>query len=115
MNMKLERAKLNRQIELSGKEYIFYKQGENSFGEPTDEVVELYRKKCIYHEVNSFISKSTGETTSYVNKKQPRLLTMFTDDYVKADKVDVNGRMLNVVGTINVQEYNLSLDICLEE
>lgn len=71
----------------------------------------------------------TGQTAaSYRTEKTPQLLVPYEDFYFKnesgedefqqvkvGDTVNWNGRLLRVTGVLNVQEWNLLMDISFEE
>lgn len=116
MNLKMEKAKLCRELKRSGKEYKIYRKGKNEFGEPDDEPKEVGALLAIYHESNGYVSKSLGDTTSYRSKKQPMLLCLYEDAtfLLIGDVVIINEKEMLVTGVTNIQEWGIIGDVSLE-
>ena len=89
----------------------------NEFGEPdhTHENI-VCTIKCLYHEQNSNIQITTGETTQVRTKKIPMLLCLYenTDLLEPGDFMILNEKKYKVTGIVNIQEWNLLGDISLE-
>lgn len=116
MSLKFERNKIKRELKKSGKTYSFLREGENEFGESTDEPTQVCSIEAIYHESNGYIRTQTGEAATYRTKKEPKLLCLYEDatSLVSGDYVLINGKRYNVTGVLNVQEWNIVADISLE-
>ena len=118
INNKFEAYKIRRELARSGKEYTFYRNGINEFGEPIEEPVEVGTFKGIYHEQNSNIQITTGETTQTRTKKIPMILCLFDDisglNLRTGDFVIINSRTFNLTGIVNISEWNIVTDISLE-
>lgn len=121
VNKKFEAYKISREIKRSGSSYTFMRQAVNDYGEPDPDVeeTEVGTLSGIYHEENSNVQLTTGETTQIRTKKLPMILCLY--DEAKAlnlqlgDKLYLNGRTLKVVSLVNIQEWNIIGDLSLEE
>ena len=118
INKQFEAYKVKREIKRSGTEYTFYRNDANEFGEPTTEQVTLGVVKGLYHEQNSNIALTTGDTTQTRTKKIPMLLCLWDDlKHVilkVGDKTEINSKVFKVTGVTNVQEWSIVADISLE-
>lgn len=121
VNKQFEAYKLKREIKRSGTEYEFQRMGVNKFGEPSGEYEAVATVKGIYHEQNSNVQITTGDTTQVRTEKIPMILCLYEDLYdgatqlVKAeDLLFINGKKFVVQGIVNVQEWNIIGDISLE-
>lgn len=116
LNTKFEEYKLRRELKRTGKEYEFKRPELNAFKEPTKENKFVCKLKGLYHEQNSHVSVSTGDTTQTRTKKIPMILCMYEDAEILriGDKVEVNSKTLKVTGVVNVQAWNIIADISLE-
>lgn len=116
INTKFESYKLRREIKKVGKEYEFKRAKKNEYKEPTEEKEVVAKISGLYHEQNSKISITTGETTQTRNKKIPMILCLYEEaKLLKAgDVVEINSKKFNVTGVVNIQEWNIISDISLE-
>lgn len=116
INTKFESYKLRREIKKVGKEYEFKRAKKNEYKEPTEEKEVVAKISGLYHEQNSNISITTGETTQTRNKKIPMILCLYEEAKpLKAgDTVEINSKKFNVTGVVNIQEWNIISDISLE-
>lgn len=118
INTTFETYKLKRELARSGKTFRFTRRGLNNFGEPTGLPEELGSLRGLYHEQNSNIQVTTGETTQTRTKKIPMILCLAEDakplDLQTGDIVEINGRVFLVTGIVDIQEWNLIFDISLE-
>lgn len=116
MNTKFEAYKLRRELKRFGKEYEFKRAVLNDFKEPTKEELLAGKLKGLYHEQNSSVSISTGDTTQTRTKKVPMILCLYEDaNFLKiGDKVKINSKTLKVTGVVNIQEWNIIVDVSLE-
>lgn len=118
VNTKFESYKLTRELKRSNKEYEFVRSKVNAFGEPINEAMAVGRFKGIYHEENSNIQITEGETIRIRTKKIPMILCLY-DDVVSLglaidDKTTINSRTFKVTGIVNIQEWNIIADVSLE-
>jgi hypothetical protein len=131
INTRFEAYKLKRELKRSGIDYEFQRLGANDFGEPDDEPTVVGSLKGLYHEQNSNIEITTGDTTRVRTKKIPMILCLFDDttslgsDNEPAldekelglkvdDQVVINGKTFKVTGIVNIQEWSIIGDISLE-
>ena len=117
INTKFEIYKLQRELKRNGISCVFKRYTKNEFGEP-DHVHDniVCEIKCLYHEQNSNIQITTGETTQVRTKKIPMLLCLYENTSLlkPGDFVILNEKKYKVTGIVNIQEWNLICDISLE-
>lgn len=118
INTKFEAYKLKRELKRNGVLYEFVRKENNRFGEPDGETISICCVTGLYHEQNSNIQITTGDTTQTRTKKIPMILCVY-DDFVDTflrpgDFVIINDKKFKVTGIVNVQEWNIALDISLE-
>ena len=116
VNTKFEAYKLRRELKRIGKEYEFKRAKLNDFKEPTKDSVVAGKLTGLYHEQNSNVSITTGDTTQTRTKKVPMILCLYEDaTFLKiGDKVKINSKDFKVTGVVNIQEWNIIADISLE-
>lgn len=118
VNKKFEVYKLKRELKRSGIEYKFYRSKVNDFGEPSDEVEAIGTILGLYHEQNSNIQVTTGDTTQVRTKKIPMILCLYDDvaslSFSVGDFVIINGKTFKLTGVVNILEWNIISDISLE-
>ena len=118
INTQFEAYKIKRELKRSGIDYEFKRSGLNDFGEPDNELVTIGIIKGLYHEQNSNIQITTGDTTQVRTKKIPMILCLYDDAaslvLQVGDLLEINGRQFNVTGITNIQEWNIISDISLE-
>lgn len=116
INTKFEAYKLRRELKKIGVEYEFKRAKLNDFKEPTKESVFAGKLTGLYHEQNSSVSVTTGETTRTRTKKTPMILCLYEDaKFLKLDDiVKINSKTFKVTGVVNIQEWNIIVDISLE-
>ena len=118
MTTKFEAAKLKKELKTSGINYEFKRLKVNDFGEPTEESEVVATIKGLYHEQNSNIQITTGETTQIRTKKIPMVLCLYEDAALAAlkvgDVVTINSKTFKVTGVVDIQEWSIIADISLE-
>lgn len=142
INTKFEAYKLKRELKKSGINYEFKRFKKNKFGEPTGEVAwrqnpvplfPLFIDESIgrvlgtmvdnvgiisglYHEQNSNIQITSGDTTQIRTKKIPMILCLYEDaaSLVPGDIVMINNKIFKATGVVNIQEWGIIGDISLE-
>jgi len=117
---------VKREIKRVGTQFVFMRPTKNEFGEYSDpdDVVTV---TGLYHEHAPHMSDTyrilTGQNPANTRtEKMPQILITY-EDFVKYDDVRIkvgdfvinNGRKLVVTGVFNVQEWNMLVDISLEE
>ena len=118
INKKFEAYKISREIKRSGCSFTFKRKAKNDFNEPSEEAIIVGNLLGIYHEQNSNIAISTGDTTQYRTKKIPMILCLYSDvsklELNVNDFVIFNSKTVKVTGITNVQEWSIVSDISLE-
>jgi len=116
MNKAFEAYKIAREIKRSGGFYTFFRYVLNDFDEPTDETKDVATISGLYHEQNSNIEITTGDTTQIRTTKIPMILCLYEDvsDLQIGDVVTINGKNYKLTGIVNVQEWSIVGDISLE-
>ena len=118
INKKFEAYKVSREIKRSGCSFTFKRKAKNDFNEPSEEAIIVGNLLGIYHEQNSNIAISTGDTTQYRTKKIPMILCLYSDvsklELNVNDFVIFNSKTFKVTGITNVQEWSIVSDISLE-
>lgn len=118
INTRFEAYKIKRELKRSGIDYEFNRTKKNNFGEPTSERVVVGKLKGLYHEQNSAIQITTGDTTQVRTKNVPMILCLYEDTaslvLQVGDIVSINAKTFKVTGITDIQEWNLISDISLE-
>lgn len=124
INTRFELYKLRRELKRNGKDYTFHRRKLNQFNEPTDDLEDVLTIRCLYHEVSSFKTTSTGDSSTTVTEKQPMLLCAVEDvkdsgleigDFIEVeDSVYGGKKVLRFVGIVDIQNYGIIADISLE-
>lgn len=118
INTRFEAYKIKRELKRSGIDYEFKRKKKNDFGEPAGDPEVFGSLKGIYHEQNSNIQVTTGDTAQVRTKKIPMILCLYEDTarlaLVVGDTVTINAKTFKVTGVVNIQEWNLISDISLE-
>lgn len=119
INKQFEAYKIRREIKRSGETYTFMRPSLNEFDEPSGDETEVGSLQGLYHEQNSNIQLTTGDTTQIRTKKLPMILCIYDDaktlNLQLGDKLYLNDRILKVVSLVNIQEWNIIGDLSLEE
>lgn len=119
INKQFEAYKIKREIRRSGETYTFMRPSLNEFGEPSGDETEVGSLRGLYHEQNSNVQLTTGDTTQIRTKKLPMILCIYEDaktlNLQLGDKLYLNDRILKVVSLVNIQEWNIIGDLSLEE
>lgn len=124
---------IKREIKRNPTKMQFFRQELNKFGEPTGEKVLFREYTGLYHEHAPHMLDTyrilTGQTNGDTRtEKTPQLMVPYEDFYFKnevgetewhevrvGDEINLNGRLCRVTGVLNVQEWNLLMDISFEE
>lgn len=119
INKQFEAYKIKREIKRSGETYTFMRPSLNEFNEPSGDETEVGSLRGLYHEQNSNVQLTTGDTTQIRTKKLPMILCIYEDaktlNLQLGDKLYLNDRILKVVSLVNIQEWNIIGDLSLEE
>jgi hypothetical protein len=123
INTKFEAYKLQRELVRNGKDFVFFRSGQNNFGEPSGEASEVSVLMGLYHETTDYIQVGTQDTTQVRtnrggDKKQSYILCLYSKMQEAGIQIGdftmINGKKYKVNGVINVQQWNIIADISLE-
>ena len=118
INKEFEVYKIKRELKRSGIDYEFKRYQKNNFNEPVGDPISIGTIRGLYHEQNSNIQISTGDTTQIRTKKVPTILCLYEDAATLVlqvgDCMEYNGKTFQVTGVVNIQEWNVIADISLE-
>ena len=118
INTQFEAYKIKRELKRSGIDYEFKRFNVNDFGEPVGEPIVVGTIRGLYHEQNSSVQVTTGDTTQVRTKKIPMILCLYEDAaslvLQVGDELKINNKTLKVTGVVNIQEWNIIADISLE-
>lgn len=118
INTQFEAYKLKRELKRSGIDYEFKRTGLNNFGEPVGKPTVVGIIRGLYHEQNSNVQITTGDTTQVRTKKIPMILCLYNDAaslvLQVGDLLEINKKQFKVTGVTNIQEWNIIADISLE-
>ena len=113
------RNKLIRQIKMNGKEYTFYRYGEDDYKQRNQEPEEISTVFGVFHKTNSsdsYLMSKVSDATQISAKPKPMMLLLYEDglDLQKDDFVMINEKQFKVVTKQNVQELNIAFEVSLE-
>lgn len=140
LNNCFELYKIRREIRRNGTEFVFYREGKNDYGEPTEPEVTGSIKGFYYehspHILDAYVILTGEANASYRTKKMPVLLCPWEDLFKEEEVLDdegqvietkkvcivqpgdyvmMNGYEIHVTGVRNVMEWNLVCHISFEE
>ena len=116
VNKTFEAYKIAREIKRSGGSYTFFRYVLNDFDEPTDKTEDVATISGLYHEQNSNIEITTGDTTQIRTTKIPMILCLYEDisGLQIGNVVTINSKNYKLTGIVNIQEWSIIGDISLE-
>ena len=118
INKEFEAYKIKRELKKSGIKYEFKRLNGNQFGEPSNDEEDVGFVNGLYHEQNSNVEITAGDTTQVRTKKIPMVICLYEDVALLAlkigDVVHFNNKTFKVTGVVNIQEWNIVADISLE-
>lgn len=124
INTRFELYKLRRELARNGKEYVFYRDLDNEYGEPVEDRVEILRITALYHESSAYKYTFTNDGTTTITEKKPMLLCALQDvngsdlklgDYTEIiDNVYGDVKRLTFSGVTDIQDFGVIADISLE-
>ena len=108
--------KIKRLINTQGVEFTFTRPVRNEFQEPNG-TTESFTIKGVYHEITSYISKTSSDASTVRQKPSPMILTLWSSAAVlqHTDRLSYNGKQYKINGIKDVAESNVAADISLEE
>lgn len=122
INNKFEVYKLSRELKRHGKCFFIKRYIVNEFGEPSEELTDVgpllgLFHKTVYERSTDMMSLSNG---IQIRRKDMYAILCLYDEFAKLNlKVDdvllLNGKKMRLIKADNIQEWNLIVDIFLEE
>jgi len=119
---RFESNKIKRMIDIQGLEYKFIRKALDEFGggssyEKDDNGIIIERViKGIHHEVNGYVTITTGDSARTRSKKTPMILCMYegANSLKTNDEVIINSKVHKLTGLVNISDWNIIGDISLE-
>lgn len=114
-NIEFERHKVLIFLKRYGKQFCFYRQGKNEYGEPTGNKEEI-SVLGVFHEGAIYVSQNTNDGTKSRSKPQPQILIL-SDDNCKIKNGDNLQYGNNLYEVTELQDFNklgIAFDISLE-
>lgn len=111
-----ELHKVEREIRIHGKIYVFNRNVLDEYKEPTGQEQKIATACGLFHISKQYSSKTTTEGSSVHSKGQPKLMLKYCDcvNVQNGDFVVINSNKYIVVEKNNLQEMNIVCDISLE-
>lgn len=112
-----ELHKITREINQYGENYVFWRDDVYKYGEPTGTTRNIADVKGIFHTERSYVSKNASDATTTHATGTPMILARYDDakDIKLADWLTINGKTFKVVDVNNIMEYNIVVNISLDE
>lgn len=112
-----ELHKITREINQYGENYVFWRDDVDKYGEPTGTTRNIADVKGIFHTERSYVSKNASDATTTHATGTPMILARYDDakDIKLADWLTINGKTFKVVDVNNIMEYNIVVNISLDE
>lgn len=112
-----ELHKITREINQYGENYVFWRDDVDKYGEPTGTVKNIADVKGLFHTERSYVSKNASDATTTHATGTPMILARYDDakDIKLADWLTINGKTFKVVDVNDVMEYNIVVNISLDE
>lgn len=107
--------KIKRSLNCNGIEYQFIRTAENEYHELME--IDFYELKGIYHEQNSYESLITSSGNITHTRGMPQILCLHQDgiNLKTGDMLEIFEKKYKIVSIIDIQNYNIVDNICLEE
>ena len=112
-----ELHKITREINQYGENYVFWRDDVDKYGEPTGTTRNIADVKGIFHTERSYVSKNASDATTTHATGTPMILARYDDakGIKPADWLTINGKTFKVVDVNNIMEYNIVVNISLDE
>lgn len=112
-----ELHKITREINQYGENYVFWRDDVDKYGEPTGTTRNIADVKGLFHTERSYVSKNASDATTTHATGTPMILARYEDakDIKLADWLTINGKTFKVVDVNDVMEYNIVVNISLDE
>lgn len=112
---RFEYNKISRLIRVNGDVYAFMRPKLNDFGEPSGEY-ESIEVKGVFHQTTNHITVIGADASSVQSKQSPAIFALYdaAKGIRQGDLVMINGVQYAVTGTLDVNNWNIAIDISLE-
>lgn len=112
-----ELHKITREVNQYGENYFFWRDDVDKYGEPTGTTRNIADVKGLFHTERSYVSKNASDATTTHATGTPMILARYDDakDIKPADWLTINGKTFKVVDVNNIMEYNIVVNISLDE
>lgn len=112
-----ELHKITREVNQYGENYVFWRDDVDKYGEPTGTTRNIADVKGLFHTERSYVSKNASDATTTHATGTPMILARYDDakDIKLADWLTINGKTFKVVDVNDVMEYNIVVNISLDE
>lgn len=112
-----ELHKVTREIKCHGDNYVFWRDEVDKYGEPTGNVRNIADVKGLFHTQRTYVSKNASDATTTHATGSPMILARYDDaKNLKAnDWLTINGKTFKVIDVNDIMEYNILVNISLDE
>lgn len=110
-----ERNKISRLIRVQGIKYVFERPKLSEFKEPTGETITI-ELRGVFHQTTNHITVVGTESSSIKSKQSPAILALYDEakGLKQDDIVVINGTKYLVTGLLDIENWNIAIDISLE-
>lgn len=131
LNNKYELYKVKREIKRNGNTINFFRTEKNDFGEPTFDGKIIHSIRGLYyefaaHQLDTYVVELPVNGGVGRTKRTPQLLCLWDDLFfsdkdgkddiiVNGDYANINGKVVKVVGVVNVMNWNTIAHITFVE
>lgn len=110
--------KIKRQILFNGSEFTFVRSKKDKFHQVVENEVEAEMTvKGLFHTTNIYVRENVSEASRTITKQQPMILTLYDEgsQIELSDSVEMQGKKYKVTNKIDINNFGIAYDICLEE
>lgn len=113
----IQKAKVKRILDSQGREFVFKRHTLDEYNQPTEEETEVVTVLGLFHEMTSYLSKSTEDSSTIRRKSSPMILCLLEDisELQNGDFTEYNGQTYFLTELKNVAGMNFAVDLSLEE
>ena len=113
----IQRDKVRRILHYQGKEFVFRRSVLDDYGQPTDEDTEVAAFLGLFHETTSYLSESSGNSSTIIRKSKPMILCLLedTEELQNGDFTEYNGQRYFLSELKDIAGMNFAVDLSLEE
>lgn len=113
---KFELNKVARLIRTQGLPYEFRRDSLNEYKEPTG-TASVIKVHGVFHEQIQHLTLTEADAASVRQKQSPYILALYSEanGLMQGDYVLINGKKYTVNGLNDISNWNIAIDISLEE